>query len=301
MFKQPARCEWVGIHDALNRFVLAEGGTQGSGHIKPLHWYVACRLVIEGGFSPDDITLRPPFSVEESGNNPVRRILKHAPGTGGSGERTLLGGLKTKDVDVVVTKDGIGPCVAISLKGTLNAFRNLTNRMEEAVGDCTNLHIGYPALVYGFWHVMRANREGPIPGNGEHFLKPDRSGNIQSNDMVVRKTGKVSEQVVRYHDVLSRLTGRRDVREDMSRYEAVSLTLVSPDEGKVGEIFRGYPVPESQLLIDDFFSRIYGQYDQRFVYTAPALQSKTRRMEWEPDSPVVMDERVSGLDPRVAG
>ena len=44
----------------------------------------------------------------------------------------MLGGLKTKDVDVVVSKPGIGPCVAVSIKGTLNAFRNLTNRMEEA-------------------------------------------------------------------------------------------------------------------------------------------------------------------------
>ena len=58
----------------------------------------------------------------------------------------MLGGLKTKDVDVVVSKPGIGPCVAVSIKGTLNAFRNLTNRMEEAVGDCTNLHISYPNL-----------------------------------------------------------------------------------------------------------------------------------------------------------
>ena len=78
---------------------------------------------------------------------------------GSRGERTILGGLKTKDVDVVVAKHGIGPVMAVSMKGTLNAFRNLTNRMEEAVGDCTNLHISYPALVYGFLQVMRANRE----------------------------------------------------------------------------------------------------------------------------------------------
>ena len=30
-------------------------------HIKPLHWYIACRLVLEGGFNPDHITPRPPF------------------------------------------------------------------------------------------------------------------------------------------------------------------------------------------------------------------------------------------------
>lgn len=57
-----------------------------------------------------------------------------------------------------MTKDGIGPCIAVSMKGSLNAFRDLTNRLEEAVGDCTNIHIAYPALVYGFMHVGHANR-----------------------------------------------------------------------------------------------------------------------------------------------
>lgn len=28
---------------------------------------------------------------------------------------------------------------------------------EEVVGDCTNIHIAYPAPVYGFMHVIRAN------------------------------------------------------------------------------------------------------------------------------------------------
>ncbi len=59
-------------------------------------------------------------------------MLVHDPESAAGGELTVLGGLKTKDVDVVVSKPGIGPCVAVSIKGTLNAFRNLTNRMEEA-------------------------------------------------------------------------------------------------------------------------------------------------------------------------
>ena len=37
--------------------------------------------------------------------------------------------------------DGIGSCVAVSLKGTLNAYRNLTNRLEEAAGDCTRTYL----------------------------------------------------------------------------------------------------------------------------------------------------------------
>lgn len=100
-------------------------------------------------------------------------MLVHDPESAAGGELTVLGGLKTKDVDVVVSEPGIGPCVAVSIKGTLNAFRNLTNRMEEAVGDCTNLHISYPNLVYGFLHVLRGNREGPVASEAAHFLKAD--------------------------------------------------------------------------------------------------------------------------------
>src|SRR5574340_1812849 len=133
----PVACEWIGLSDALSRFASNATGTQGAAHIRPLHWYVACRLVIEGGFDPDDITPRPPLVVQTRGQ---RRILACDPTTGRGGERTILGGLKTKVVDVVVTRNGIGPVIAVSMKGTVGAFRNLTNRMEEAVGDCTNLH-----------------------------------------------------------------------------------------------------------------------------------------------------------------
>src|SRR5690349_4087252 len=147
MPSDPAQCAWVTLRDALSAFVLNLTGHQGQGHIRPLHYYVASRLVVEGGFDPDCITPRPPFLVKSKGS---KRILLHEPKSGRSGERTVLGGLKTKAVDVVVTRDGVGPVIAVSMKGTLGAFRNLTNRMEEAIGDCTNLHISYPALVYGF-------------------------------------------------------------------------------------------------------------------------------------------------------
>lgn len=45
-------------------------------HIKPLHWYVACRLVVEGGFDPDEIVPRPPFRVTRKGK---RLVLVHGP------------------------------------------------------------------------------------------------------------------------------------------------------------------------------------------------------------------------------
>jgi hypothetical protein len=281
MARAPAICQWISLREALTAFAENVSGHQGSGHIKPLHWYVSCRLVVEGGFHPDDIIPRPPFIVSQRGQ---KHILEHVPEEGRSGERTILGGLKTKDVDVVVTKNGIGPVIAVSMKGTLNAFRNLTNRMEEAVGDCTNLHISYPTLVYGFLQVLRANREGDV---------------ADANDVAVCRDGEVSEAISRYHGVMARLAGRDDVRSETTRYEAIALALVNPDPPHVGETLTTFPPKDSPLLLGAFFEKLYRQYDQRFVYAAPRLEPVTRRLAWSPESPALMETRVLEYDPRL--
>lgn len=301
MAKKRLPCQWITLHEALTTFVLAREGVEGAGHITPLHWSTACRLVIEGGFRPEWIAPRPPFVYETRGAGAGQRlILRHDSAAASSGERTVLGGLKTKRVDVVVALEGVGPCVAISLKGTLNAFRNLTNRMEEAIGDCTNLHITYPALVYGFLHVLRANLEGPVPDNGRHFLQPDKDGRVKPADVAVLNTGEVAGSIRTYHIALAGLTNRRGVRNDLTRYEAVALAVVSAGAGTLGEIVTSYPSPESPLLISDFFTRLYQQYDQRFVYGAPALARVTQRVAWDPESPVLQDSRIADSDPRIS-
>lgn len=152
----------VGLRDALCNFIDARE-TQSQSHIRLLHWHIAERLVIEGGFHPDSVVPRPPLRVETiRGGTRQRHRLIHDPDAAVDGEMTILGGLKTKNVDVVTVQPGVGPCIAVSVKGTLNAFRNLTNRMEEAAGDCTNIHIAYPNLVYGFFHVIKAGRERDV-------------------------------------------------------------------------------------------------------------------------------------------
>ena len=281
MAKAATKCQWLSLTDALQAFALCVGGTQSAAHIRPLHWYVGCRLVIEGGFHPDEVTPRPPLLViPRSGG----RCLEWNASAGGTGERTILGGLKTKAVDVVVTKEGIGPVLTVSMKGTLNAFRNLTNRMEEAVGDCTNLHIAYPALVYGFFHVIRANRQ-------QRGTPP--------NDVALNADGSVTEAISRYHDVLARLADRKDVRADATKYEAIALALVSSDKASSGQVMKAFPKAESPLLLKDFFSKLYRQYDERFVYAAPALESVTRRLEWQLRSPVAEDVRLAGYKARL--
>ena len=132
-------------------------------HIRPLHEYVTCRLVLEGGFHPFELTPRPPLRVETARK---RHRLTYDPESTTVSEATILGGLKTKDVDIVAIKEGIGPVLAVSCKGMTGAVRNLTNRLEETIGECTNIHIAYPTLVF-----VISSSSGPI-GKGGKSLVP---------------------------------------------------------------------------------------------------------------------------------
>src|SRR3954470_10551775 len=98
-------CQWINQAEALHHFSTYKGATQGQHHIKPLHWYVSCRLVLEGGFHPDEINPHPPFGVKKDRSG---KLLFYDPDSATGTESTILGGLKTKNVDVVVTKHGLG-------------------------------------------------------------------------------------------------------------------------------------------------------------------------------------------------
>lgn len=123
---------------AFRHFAEFEGRTQIQPHIMPLHEYVTCRPVLEGGFHPSELTPRPPLRVETAGG---RHCLVHDPDAATTAEATLLGGLKTKDVDIVVVKEGIGPVLAVSCKGMTGAVRNLTNRLEETINGRTSTRL----------------------------------------------------------------------------------------------------------------------------------------------------------------
>ena len=290
-------CEWTTQQQAFAGFAGYNEKTQSAGHIKPLHWYVACRLVVEGGFNPDDIKPRPPFTIgSKRGGLP---LLEYDKSSARGGEATVLGGLKTKNVDVVVTRQGIGPVLAVSCKGTTGAFRNLTNRMEELIGDCTNLHISYPTLVLGYLHLLRANRR---PGEVVDVIEPGEDDSsdaddpkadepkrrqLSDNDMAFDAKGFVTSGIKRFEIAVSRLAGRSGIRDDMTRYESIGLGLVEADQDRLGQIVSAYPDLSSGLNIDGFFERLYAQHDERFIYGAPKLETVTRRLEWSPDSPAL--------------
>jgi len=286
----PWKPEILHLHDALRVFESYDGPTQSQGHIRPIHRYLSLRLVLEGGFLPGEITPRPPLRVECATQG--RLLLDFEAAEETTNERTVLGGLKTKDIDVVVTKPQTGPVVAISVKGTTGAFRNLTNRMEEAIGDSTNLHIMYPGLVYGFFQVIRANRAGD-PG-------------ISANDVAIDENGKPVESVLRYHRALAELSGRRFVRDDLTRYERVAFLLAETNPERAGEVLTTFPPPGSPIRTEGFFRFVWETYDLRFPFAGPAIR-ELKRVEWDPESPAILAlggaelaEQALGYAPRLA-
>lgn len=254
------------MSEALRVFVDAKA-TQSQEHIKPFHQHVAIRLVVEGGFLPDEVTPHPPLVATRTSN---AWSIDYDESVKGKGELTVFGGMKTKQIDVVAAKRGIGPVVAVSVKGTFKAYRNLVNRMEEAIGDSTNVHVMYPGLVYGFLHLLRANRE---------------ADGYDKRDMGITAQGDVSPLIQRYCAALMEMTGRRFVRNDFTRYESVGLALVENSTGRAGEIVHAYPPDNAPLLLDRFFETLYGVYDLRFPFRAERLQV-AKRVVWAEDSPL---------------
>lgn len=177
----------ISLAKAARAFTEATS-TESAEHIRPLHRYLATRLVIEGGFDPAEIMPRPPLAAD------FRDGSWHLSFQAGSEkEQVVLGALKSKKIDLVVSKQGIGPVLAVSVKGTSRAFRNLVNRTEEAIGDCANIHIMYPGLVYGFVHFLRATDPS------DTSLKP--------NDISLDANGDASPAIKAYSRLLEGLTG----------------------------------------------------------------------------------------------
>jgi hypothetical protein len=280
--------DFLHIGEALRVFASA-AVHQSQEHIKPTHRHIALRLVLEGGFLPDEITPHPPVVASQSSSG---WSLGYDPEAETKSELTVLGGMKTKQIDVVVAKAGIGPVLAVSVKGTFKAYRNLVNRMEEAIGDSTNVHVMYPGLVYGFLSLIRANRE---------------TAGYERNDVGVHADGNISPQIVRYCAALSEMTGRRFVRDDYTRYESVGLAVIENEGEDAGAIVSNFPPPDTPLRIESFFSRLFEVYDLRYPLRAEHLVS-ARRVAWDENSPFFKEiveshgeplDAILGYSPRV--
>jgi hypothetical protein len=226
-------------------------GTQSGEHIKAVHAYCAARLVLEGGILPEWVSPRPALVSTRLSNSACG--LAYSEAAASRSERRVLGGIKYKAVDVTAVVNGLGPALGISAKSTGNAFRNLSNRMEEALGECTNVHLMYPGFVFGFLHFIK-------------FTKASEGQNPQ--DVSFGEDDRPLPLISRYHEVLVALSGRSTITDPGMRYESVGLVIYRC-RGERAEIWEGYPPSESPVHFSRFFQRLYDLYDLRFAYPDP--------------------------------
>jgi hypothetical protein len=171
--------------------------------------------------------------------------------------------------------------------------------MEEAVGDCTNIHLRYPSLVYGFYHVILANRSNQI---GLHRLVRDEK------DVSIGDDGSLVSQVSRYILAIEALSGRNRQLDEPSAYEAIAIHMVESSPSILGQPFEWIAEGETRLHRGHFLEKLFRIYHFRYPFMAEKLP-ETRRVEWSPESPLfnyIEDktqmpfEEVLGYSPRLS-
>ena len=147
----------------------------------------------------------------------------------------------------------------------------------------------YPGLVYGFFHVLRGNTEGAA-----------------ANDIAVKADGQVIDSILRYQQALLGLTGRRLVRDDLTRYEAVAIAIVEMAPARLGRILENFPHADAALHPSAFLPSLLSTYDLRYPYFAASVSSLERKI-WAIESPALalMGDAATwrnrfGFAPRVA-
>jgi hypothetical protein len=170
--------------------------------------------------------------------------------------------------------------------------------MEETIGECTNLHITYPALVLGYIVLLRANRRTEevldhAAEAAENANGPAPTKALAANDIAINEGGDPVAGIVRFHNALRELVGRRGIRNDISRYEAIGFGLVEMHGEARSDLLKRFPDSASPLSLRGFFDTLYLRYDERFVTSAPDLARRTRRPEWDLSSPAL---QLPGID-----
>jgi hypothetical protein len=249
--------------------LCGDAKTQSGQHIKHVHAHCSSRLVVEGGFPPEWLHPRPALTCRFGPGN--RYGLAFSAESEDRAEQSVLGGMKYKNLDVTVFPPGIGPALGISVKSTGNAFRNLTNRMEEAPGDCVNIHMMYPGFVFGFLHLIKFGRAGD---------------GLNANDASFDAQNRPLDSIVRYHNALCALNGRSTITDPPMRYESIALLVYRCLDGKV-EIWPNYPASDSPIHYSRFFQRLYDAYDLRYAY--PDAKGQNHRKSWAVGAGILAD------------
>ena len=124
------------------------------------------------------------------------------------------------------------------------------------------------------------------------------NGLLKANDVALLEDGQPVDGIDRYHAALRNLQGRADLRDTISKYEAVALSLVETTGPDAGRAIDTFPPAQSPLRAERFFETVYRRYEERFVFAAPAFVTRilTPRVEWSSASPLFGADTLADID-----
>src|SRR5208283_1105141 len=84
---------------------------------------------------------------------------------------------------------------------------------------------------------------------------------LKANDIAILADGRTSDGVLRFHAALREMTSRQGIRDEISRYEAITLALIEPKGAVAGEVVPDFPPADSPLQLHLFFQTLYQRYE----------------------------------------
>jgi hypothetical protein len=256
------------------RRILAVPTLDDEAHVRDAQ----ARVALEEDLARPDLAALADAAQREGGGGDIAAVygwcrdqlsaLKLGLDSGGQSittDPTVIGAYLPKTVDVVALHPTAGPTLAISVKSlTRGVTKNLTNRVEEYVGEATNLHTRYPMLVFGFLLVLEIRTVARTPSDPD-IMFDERDGELVPRPLAVR----VMERVRTFGD-------RRLLTDPVGSYEATTtlfaINWTAPDSGLgPGPVSFSTTQPPrwSDLSIQRFFLRLSEIYQERNPMLVP--------------------------------
>lgn len=233
------------------------GGTRTSGHVLPIHRFLARELVRLG--LPEEWMAPDPGRDDGRywtqgvrrvmGQLSTKRLITRDPELSAlvtrvgdearRSKRQPFGAYHAKEVDVSAALDETGPLVVVSVKAPVSSVaKNAVNRYEEAIGDATNLHTRFPMLVFGFLMVLPKDEELYTPDVGP------------------------TSALRKLESLLAATSNRRNITDPPGSYEAACVAVVDY-RSDPPSLLSDFPSADSGLRIEGFLDRIIQVFEER--------------------------------------
>jgi hypothetical protein len=182
---------------------------------------------------------------------------------------------RSKGFDVCWPREG-EPRILISIKSMQNAYRNLTNRIEEAIGDAAVLRLYNSNAVYGFFFFILNGRVASGQAEQGQSLRTSGARGVPPYLDLIEEGGDFFDlaDIDRYRRPASARPTRARGRQDIIRVAELSLL----------DLLATGPTPQASIHYDG-------------IAFAP---TRIRRLRPDGEDPDVWEASLSEVDERLS-